>query len=80
MLRMTAKCPRYNEALEEVLQLPQVRKELEENQLLFKELSAITGLNVSSAADITSIFITLLAEVIIMLFIKSCFKVIAKNS
>ena len=62
MLRMTAQCPRYNEALQEVLQLPEVQRELRQTQQLFENLQNFTGMNISSAADVTSLFITLWAE------------------
>uniref|UniRef100_A0A1A9WGA6 Acid phosphatase n=1 Tax=Glossina brevipalpis TaxID=37001 RepID=A0A1A9WGA6_9MUSC len=62
-LRMTAECPRYEQALQEVLQRSEVQQELKRHENLFKELTEITGLNVTTAHDITSIYITLLAEV-----------------
>uniref|UniRef100_A0A1A9ZSA4 Acid phosphatase n=1 Tax=Glossina pallidipes TaxID=7398 RepID=A0A1A9ZSA4_GLOPL len=61
-LRMTAECPRYQQALQEVLQRSEVQQELKRHENLFKELTEITGLNVTTAHDITSIYITLLAE------------------
>uniref|UniRef100_A0A1I8M673 Histidine phosphatase superfamily (Branch 2) n=1 Tax=Musca domestica TaxID=7370 RepID=A0A1I8M673_MUSDO len=61
-LRMKVPCPRYDQALNEVLQLPQVKLEIDDHKSLFQELSKITGLNITTAADITSLYITLLAE------------------
>ncbi|XP_059227038.1 venom acid phosphatase Acph-1 isoform X1 [Stomoxys calcitrans] len=61
-LRMTAKCPRYDQALEEVLQQTEVKLELNRYETMFEELTYITGKNISSAADINSLYITLLAE------------------
>ncbi|XP_075160559.1 venom acid phosphatase Acph-1-like [Haematobia irritans] len=61
-LRMTAKCPRYDQALQEVLQQSEVLEELGVYKTMFEELTNITGLNISTAADINSLYITLLAE------------------
>ncbi|XP_073844028.1 prostatic acid phosphatase-like [Musca autumnalis] len=61
-LRMKVECPRYDRSLDEVLQLPQVQQEVGKYRSLFEELSTITGWNITTAADITSLYITLLAE------------------
>lgn len=55
-------CPRYYEALEEVFELPEVKKVLEENAQLFKELTEHTGMNISTPDDVQSLYSTLRAE------------------
>lgn len=53
---MQADCPAYNEMKNNV-------KIIEEPEGLFEQLSVLTGDNVTTAADVNSIFITLWAEV-----------------
>ncbi|KAH8367704.1 hypothetical protein KR084_001730 [Drosophila pseudotakahashii] len=61
-IRMKAPCPRYDEAVLEVINLPEVKQLHAENSELLHELTNLTGLNVSHAHDVTNIFITLLSE------------------
>ncbi|XP_061391753.1 lysosomal acid phosphatase-like [Musca vetustissima] len=61
-LRMKVPCPRYDQALNEVLQFSKIQQEIGEYHNMFQELTNITGLNITTAADITSLYITLLAE------------------
>lgn len=53
---MEAECKAYNELKQNV-------KYIEQPPGLFEELTALTGDNVTKAADVNSIFITLWAEV-----------------
>lgn len=55
-------CTRYHEALEEVFQLPEVKRVLEENQQLFDELTEHTGFAVKTPDDVQSLYSTLRAE------------------
>ncbi|KAH8373386.1 hypothetical protein KR009_005029 [Drosophila setifemur] len=61
-LRMKVVCPRYDEAVLEVLNLPEVKQFHDENSQLLQELSNHTGLNVTHAHDVTNIFISLQTE------------------
>ncbi|XP_017072357.1 venom acid phosphatase Acph-1 [Drosophila eugracilis] len=61
-IRMKAPCPRYDEAVLEVINLPEVKQLHAENSDLLKELTNLTGLNVTHAHDVTNIFISLLSE------------------
>ncbi|KAH8270102.1 hypothetical protein KR018_004062, partial [Drosophila ironensis] len=61
-LRMKVPCPRYEEALLEVINLPEVKKFHADNSALLQELSDHTGLNVTYAHDVTNVFISLETE------------------
>ncbi|XP_039484977.1 venom acid phosphatase Acph-1 [Drosophila santomea] len=61
-IRMKAPCPRYDEAVLEVIDLPEVKKLHAENSDLLQELTSRTGLNITYAHDVTNVFITLLCE------------------
>lgn len=61
LLLMLTSCPRYYEELERVYK-EDLRKEFEDNDALFKELSSITGLNITSAGDVASLYSTLKCE------------------
>lgn len=62
LLLVRTPCPRYYEALEEVLELPEVKKVSEENAELFKNLTELTGMPIKSAEDVSSLYSTLRAE------------------
>lgn len=59
---MRRPCARYYEAQHEVLQRPEIRQTLKENQQLFDELTAHTNLSITSFDDVQSLYSTLLAE------------------
>ncbi|XP_017042311.1 venom acid phosphatase Acph-1 [Drosophila ficusphila] len=61
-LRMKAPCPRYDEAVLEVINLPEVQQLHSESADLLQELTNLTGLNVTHAHDVTNVFITLQTE------------------
>ncbi|EDW76776.1 uncharacterized protein Dwil_GK19458 [Drosophila willistoni] len=61
-LRQMVPCPRYDEAVREVMNFPEVKKLHEDNSKLLQELTEITGLNVTYAHDVTNVFISLHAE------------------
>ncbi|XP_037938967.1 venom acid phosphatase Acph-1-like isoform X3 [Teleopsis dalmanni] len=61
-LRMQVPCPRYDQAFQEALQLPEVAAEHAESQSLFDELSEITGTNITTADDVNTIFVILQAQ------------------
>lgn len=62
MLLVRTPCPRYFEAVEEVLASDEVRRVLNENENLFAELTKHTGMSVKSPDDIQSLYGTLRAE------------------
>lgn len=64
MLLIRPSCPRFAEALEEVLQLPHVKAELEQNKWLFENLTRIFGMPIESAQDVNLMYVTLEAQVI----------------
>lgn len=55
-------CPRYNEALDEVLASRDVKKVLNDNAQLFAELTKHTGMTVKTPDDVQSLYSTLRAE------------------
>ncbi|XP_005184973.1 venom acid phosphatase Acph-1 [Musca domestica] len=62
LLLVRTPCPRYFEARQEVLELPEVKEEHAKYESLFRNLSALTGLNITEAEHINSLYITLEAE------------------
>ncbi|EDV97978.1 lysosomal acid phosphatase [Drosophila grimshawi] len=61
-LRQKAPCPRYDEAVWEVMHLPEVVELHEQNSKLLQELTNITGLNVSYTHDVTNVYISLQSQ------------------
>lgn len=59
---MRTPCPRYHEAVEEVLASDEVKKVLEDNANMFAELTKLTGLSIKTPDDIQSLYGTLRAE------------------
>lgn len=55
-------CPRYHEAVEEVLASNEVKEVLDENASLFEELTKHTGMPIKTPDDIQSLYGTLRAE------------------
>lgn len=55
-------CPRYHEAVDEVLQSAEVREVLEKNDQLLRELTNHTGLPIHTPDDVQNIYGTLRAE------------------
>lgn len=55
-------CPRYFEARQEVLELPEVKEEHAKYADLFKNLSSFSGMNITEAEHVNSLYITLEAE------------------
>lgn len=55
-------CPRYHEAVEEVLASSEVKKVIDENKQLFDELTKLTGMPIKTPDDIQSLYGTLRAE------------------
>lgn len=62
LLLVRTPCPRYHEAVEEVLASPEVKQILDDNAQLFKELSEHTGLTIKTPEDVQSLHGTLRAE------------------
>lgn len=62
MLLVRTACPRYYEAAEEVFEVPEVKKILDDNAQLFAELTKLTGAPVRTPEDIQSLYSTLRAE------------------
>ena len=63
LLLVRKSCPRYHEELERVLN-EDVTNEIRAFDGLLKEISNITGLNISSPDDVQSLYSTLKAEVL----------------
>lgn len=64
LLLVRQNCPRYHEELDRVMREDiEVRKCFEKNAQLYRELSSITGLNITTPDDIQSLYSTLKAEV-----------------
>lgn len=55
-------CPRYHEAVEEVLESDEVKKLLHENANLLEELTKHTGMPIKTPDDVQSLYGTLRAE------------------
>jgi len=62
LLLVRTPCPRYHEAVEEVLASAEVKKVLDEHADLFAELSNYTGQPVKTPDDVQSLYGTLRAE------------------
>lgn len=63
LVLMLTSCPRYHEELGRVFQ-EDLKETLDEYAEMFQELSNITGWNISSAADVASLYSTLKCEAI----------------
>lgn len=59
---MRTPCPRYYEALQEVLESDELRRVAEDNSRLYAELSELTGRPVRNPDDIQDVYSTLRAE------------------
>lgn len=55
-------CPRYHEAVEEVIASQNVQNVLDENKEMFEELTKLTGMPIKTPDDIQSLYGTLRAE------------------
>jgi prostatic aicd phosphatase len=62
LLLVRKTCPRYHEELERVL-AEDAKNELEDNKILFEELSNATGMAIKTPDDVQSLYSTLKAEV-----------------
>lgn len=62
MLLVRTPCPRYHEAVDEVLASPEVQKVLADNKEMFDELTKLTGMPIKTPDDIQSLYGTLRAE------------------
>jgi len=62
LLLVRTACPRYFEALQEVMELPEVKAEIEPYLEMFKELTKLTGMKIAEPEDAQSLYLTLLAE------------------
>ncbi|XP_037938962.1 venom acid phosphatase Acph-1-like isoform X2 [Teleopsis dalmanni] len=62
LLLVRTSCPRYFEAVHEVLELPEVKAEIEPYLDMYKELAELTGMKFSEPEDVQSLYLTLLAE------------------
>lgn len=62
LLLVRTPCARYHEAVEEVFQLPEVKKVLDDNKQLFDELTKHTGMPIRTPDDVQSLYSTLRAE------------------
>lgn len=55
-------CPRYHEAVEEILQSPEIKQVTDENAQLFAELTEHSGMPIRTPDDVQSLYGTLRAE------------------
>lgn len=55
-------CPRYYEARDRVFQSPEVLQIFKDNDILFKQLTEITGMKIENPDDVQSLYSTLKAE------------------
>lgn len=55
---LSAPCPRYAEAYEEVLQLPEVRQIINDHAPMFDDISKQTGFIINSIKNIEYLFST----------------------
>uniref|UniRef100_A0A1B0CVJ6 Putative lysosomal & prostatic acid phosphatase n=1 Tax=Lutzomyia longipalpis TaxID=7200 RepID=A0A1B0CVJ6_LUTLO len=62
LLLVRTPCPRYHEAVEEVLKVPEVESQIAPYVDMMKELTEITGLEIKTPDDVQSLFSTLKAE------------------
>ncbi|CAD7077103.1 unnamed protein product [Hermetia illucens] len=62
LLLVRTSCPRYYEAVEEVLQLPEVKSVIDKYRPMMKQLEKITGMKIKTPEDVGSLFSTLKAE------------------
>lgn len=62
LLLVRKSCPRYHEALMEVMESNGIRKILNESQDLFDNLTTITGMDIKTPDDVQSLYSTLKAE------------------
>lgn len=56
-------CPKYAQARNTILQLPEVQNVQNENKQLYEELTNLTGMTIASPDDVSSLYSTLKAEV-----------------
>ncbi|XP_055609674.1 venom acid phosphatase Acph-1 [Uranotaenia lowii] len=62
LLLVRTSCPRYHEVATAVLQSQEVKKIINDNKDLFKNLTDITGLTIATPDDVQSLYSTLRAE------------------
>lgn len=62
LLLVRTPCPRYNEAIDEVLESDEVKKVIRQNADLFEELTEHTGMDIKTPDDVQSLYSTLKAE------------------
>ncbi|XP_047355334.1 prostatic acid phosphatase-like [Vespa velutina] len=55
-------CPKYAQARNTILQLPEVQNVQNENKQLYEELTNLTGMTIESPEDVSSLYSTLKAE------------------
>lgn len=56
-------CPKYAQARNAILQLPELQNLQNENKQLYEELTNLTGMTIASPDDVSSLYSTLKAEV-----------------
>uniref|UniRef100_U5ES63 Putative lysosomal & prostatic acid phosphatase n=1 Tax=Corethrella appendiculata TaxID=1370023 RepID=U5ES63_9DIPT len=64
LLLVRTGCARYDEALQEVNNLPAIKKMMDDNKPLLKDLSFITNMSIVTPDDVQSLFSTLRSEVL----------------
>lgn len=62
LLLVRTSCPRYHEALTEVMERDEIRQILNESQELLDNLTSLTGMDIKTPDDVQSLFSTLKAE------------------
>lgn len=62
LLLVRTSCPRYHEALEQVLTSEPVKSEIDQYRSMMEELTVLTGMNISVPDDVQSLYSTLRTE------------------
>lgn len=62
LLLVRTSCPRYHEALQEALNSDPIKSEIDEYREMMKELTILTGLNITTPEDVNSLYSTLRTE------------------
>lgn len=62
LLLVRTSCPRYHEALNAVLESPEIQNIMNDNQDLFNNLTTLTGMDIRTPDDVQSLYSTLKAE------------------
>lgn len=62
LLLVRTSCPRYNEAVEQVLSSEPVKSEIDQYRTMLEELTQLTGMKIATPDDVQSLYYTLRTE------------------